>query len=72
MKFASSYEPGEYESDIYGAWEASGVFAPSTPTVPVDDDGDGVDDRSAANTYSIVMTTISPSAKIYHIIVFGY
>ena len=45
MKFASSYEPGEYESDIYGAWEASGIFAPTVPTVPVDNDGDGVDDR---------------------------
>ena len=47
MKFASSYEPGEYESDIYGAWEASGIFAPPVPTVPVDNDGDGVDDRLA-------------------------
>ena len=46
MKFASSYEPGEYESDIYGAWEASGIFAPTIPTVPADNDGDGVDDRS--------------------------
>ena len=45
MKFASSYEPGEYESDIYGAWEASGIFAPTIPTVPVDNNGDGVDDR---------------------------
>ena len=45
MKFASSYEPGEYESDIYAAWEASGVFSPTIPTYPVDDDADGVDDR---------------------------
>ena len=45
MKFASSYEPGEYESDIYGAWEASDIFAPIIPTVPVDNDGNGVDDR---------------------------
>ena len=28
MKFASSYEPGEYEADIYAAWEASGAFSP--------------------------------------------
>ena len=60
MKFASSYEPGEYESDIYGAWEASGVFAPIIPTVPVDDDGDGVDDRAESSlpsrdTYSVVL-----------------
>ena len=45
MKFASSYEPGEYESDIYAAWEASGIFDPKLTTKPVDDDGDGVDDR---------------------------
>ncbi|MBR3052261.1 valine--tRNA ligase [Candidatus Saccharibacteria bacterium] len=45
MKFASSYEPNQYEPDIYGAWEAAGIFNPTTPTVPVDDDGDGVDDR---------------------------
>ena len=45
MKFASSYEPNQYESDIYAAWEAAGVFRPTTPTVPVDDDGNGVDDR---------------------------
>lgn len=45
MKFASSYEPGEYESDIYGAWEASGIFNPKITTKPIDDDGDGLDDR---------------------------
>jgi len=45
MKFASSYEPNQYESDIYAAWEASGVFDPTTPIIPVDNDADGVDDR---------------------------
>ncbi|MDO4986959.1 MAG: valine--tRNA ligase [Candidatus Saccharibacteria bacterium] len=28
MKFASAYEPGEFESEIYAGWEAAGVFAP--------------------------------------------
>ena len=28
MKFATSYEPGDFETDIYAAWEASGVFSP--------------------------------------------
>ena len=28
MKFATSYEPGEFEPDIYAGWEASGVFRP--------------------------------------------
>ena len=45
MKFASSYEPNQYEADIYGAWEAAGVFDPKITTKPVDDDGDGIDDR---------------------------
>ena len=34
MKIASSYEPGEYESDIYAAWESSGVFKPSASGDP--------------------------------------
>ena len=46
MKFASSYEPNQYEADIYGAWEAAGIFNPTIPTVPMDDDGDGIDDRA--------------------------
>ena len=45
MKFASSYEPSQYEPDIYAAWETSGAFRPTTPTVPVDDNGNGIDDR---------------------------
>ena len=45
MKFSSSYEPGDFEADIYAAWETAGLFQPSVPTIPVDDDGDGVDDR---------------------------
>ena len=28
MKFSSAYEPKEFESDIYAAWEASGAFQP--------------------------------------------
>ena len=48
MKFASSYEPNQYEADIYAAWEAAGVFQPTTPTIPIDNDADGVDDRFEA------------------------
>ncbi len=59
MKFASSYEPGEYESDIYGAWEASGIFNPTIPTVPVDDDGDGIDDRLEEELENNVIEGIS-------------
>ena len=45
MKFAKSYEPNQYETDIYAAWETAGVFKPKVPTIPVDDNSDGVDDR---------------------------
>lgn len=68
MKFASSYEPGEYESDIYAAWEASGIFAPTVSTVPVDDDGNGVDDRLEENhpeTYSIVMPPPNANGNLH-------
>ena len=45
MTFAKSYEPGEFESDIYAAWEADGVFEPTVPKYPIDNDEDGKDDR---------------------------
>ena len=45
MTFAKSYEPGAYESDIYAAWEAAGIFDPKITPLPVDDNGDGTDDR---------------------------
>ncbi len=66
MKFSSSYEPGEFESDIYGAWEASGVFIPTIPTVPTDDDGNGTDDREGErNTYSIVMPPPNANGNLH-------
>ncbi len=30
MKFSSSYEPGDFETDIYAAWEAAGKFLPKS------------------------------------------
>ena len=68
MKFASSYEPSQYEPDIYAAWETSGAFKPTTPTVPVDDNGDGIDDRFEAtkrNTYSIVMPPPNANGNLH-------
>ena len=58
MKFASSYEPNQYESDIYAAWETSGVFNPPVPTVPVDDDASGHDDREESRPKSTKITQI--------------
>ncbi len=67
MTFAKSYEPGEYESDIYAAWEASGIFNPKLTTRPVDDDGDGFDDRNdgSRDTYSIVMPPPNANGNLH-------
>ena len=64
MKFAKSYEPGNYEADIYAAWEAAGVFAPTIPTYPVDADGDGVDDREESE-----LRNASPASSLCYSIV---
>ena len=67
MKFASSYEPSQFEPDIYAAWETSGAFAPTTPTVPVDDDASGHDDRSEEQEkyYSIVMPPPNANGNLH-------
>ena len=67
MKFSSSYEPNEYEADIYAAWEAAGIFKPKIPTVPVDDDSDGTDDRfeQSAPCYSIVMPPPNANGNLH-------
>ena len=67
MKFASSYEPNQYESDIYAAWEASGVFQPTVPTVPVDADANGTDDRfeDKQHVYSIVMPPPNANGNLH-------
>ena len=68
MKFSSSYEPNQFEPDIYAAWEAAGVFQPATPTVPVDDDGNGIDDRfeaSKRDAYSIVMPPPNANGNLH-------
>lgn len=68
MKFASSYEPSQFESDIYAAWEAAGVFKPTITTVPTDNDGDGIDDRFESNSakyYSIVMPPPNANGNLH-------
>ncbi len=67
MKFSSSYEPGEYESDIYAAWEASGIFSPKVPTFPVDNNDDGADDREddKKHTFSIVMPPPNANGNLH-------
>ena len=67
MRFSSSYEPGEYESDIYAAWEASGIFNPKVPTVPIDNNSDGSDDRvkKSNQTFSIVMPPPNANGNLH-------
>ena len=67
MKFSSSYEPNQYEADIYAAWEAAGVFRPSIPTVPIDNNSDGTDDRfeKSGQYYSIVMPPPNANGNLH-------
>ncbi len=69
MKFTSSYEPGDFETDIYAAWEASGVFRPIMQTTTSDDDGNGVDDRTEGGddpkTFSIVMPPPNANGNLH-------
>lgn len=65
MKFASSYEPGDFEADIYAAWETAGVFNPSTSILPTDNNSDGVDDRTSAKTFSIVMPPPNANGNLH-------
>jgi len=65
MKFSSSYEPSQFEPDIYAAWESSGVFNPKVPTIPVDANSDGEDDRADAKTFSIVMPPPNANGNLH-------
>lgn len=67
MKFSSSYEPSQFEPDIYAAWETSGVFEPKVPTVPIDDDASGHDDRfeEQEKYYSIVMPPPNANGNLH-------
>jgi len=51
MKFASAYEPGEFEPDIYAAWEAAGEFLPRKTDI--------------GKTYSIVMPPPNANGNLH-------
>ena len=67
MKFSSSYEPDQFEADIYAAWETAGIFKPTVSTVPIDNDSDGTDDRFENNFrhYSIVMPPPNANGNLH-------
>ena len=68
MKFTSSYEPDKFESDIYHAWESSGVFNPcsSTGEPAVKSSGSGeVKTAGERREYSIVMPPPNANGNLH-------
>ena len=53
MKFVKSYEPGEFEPEIYAAWEASGAFSR------------GDFDEKHSKTFSIVMPPPNANGNLH-------
>lgn len=51
MKFAKAYEPGEYEPEIYAAWEMNGTFLPKV--------------REDAKRFSIVMPPPNANGNLH-------
>ena len=60
MKFSSAYEPQEFESDIYAAWEASSLFNPKSTS---DEESDHV--NPVDHTYSIVMPPPNANGNLH-------
>lgn len=58
MKFASSYNPQDFETDIYAAWEAAGKFLPAT----ADRDGD---EGGKSKRFSIVMPPPNANGNLH-------
>ena len=64
MKFASAYEPGSFEPDIYAAWEAADEFLPGGK---VDGDAKLYDGNpnNDPKTYSIVMPPPNANGNLH-------
>lgn len=64
MKFVSSYEPGEYEPEIYAAWETADEFLPGGK---VGADGKLYDSKPSNDptTYSIVMPPPNANGNLH-------
>ncbi len=61
MKFASSYEPQNFETDIYAAWEAAGKFLPVNPDKEMAVEGS----ESKHNRFSIVMPPPNANGNLH-------
>ena len=64
MKFASSYEPGEFEPDIYAAWEAADEFLPGGKVGADSKLYDG-NKNNDPKTYSIVMPPPNANGNLH-------
>lgn len=58
MKFTKSYEPGEFEPNIYALWEKTGSFQPKTPVY----NGNETD---TDNCYSLVMPPPNANGNLH-------
>ena len=61
MKFASSYEPQNFETDIYAAWEAAGKFLPVNPDKEMAVEGS----ESKHKRFSIVMPPPNANGNLH-------
>ena len=63
MKFASSYEPNEFEADIYAAWESADEFLPGGRVFDGQPSASSAD--ADAKTYSIVMPPPNANGNLH-------
>ncbi len=64
MKFATSYEPGEFEPDIYAAWEAADEFLPGG-SVEGAKEAYNAAIKNGRKTYSIVMPPPNANGNLH-------
>ncbi|MBP5675196.1 class I tRNA ligase family protein, partial [Candidatus Saccharibacteria bacterium] len=67
MKFASSYEPQNFETDIYAAWEAAGKFLKDIPAVAEEGGSDNAVEGSESKRkrFSIVMPPPNANGNLH-------
>ena len=58
MRFTKSYEPGEFEPDIYALWEKTGAFQPKEPVY-------NSDENDTENCYSMVMPPPNANGNLH-------
>lgn len=61
MKFTKSYEPGEFEPQIYAEWEKTGAFLPKKIQVEADER----DETETGECYSLVMPPPNANGNLH-------